>query len=225
MKKLFIFILMVKMFCLGLFAQGQSTEEYSTPIKRIYRVALGGGYAYRLGKIDKTGSKWIDDFTKKLRHGYHLEASGQLFFARNMGIGINAVYIKQNEAEPEIKIPSVVGYTTFKLNETTQYFYIGPSFVLHSNLKKIICYAETGAGLLIFHDSGEYMEYKANLTRPTVGFHLGFSPEYQLSSQVGIGLKLSITAGFIRTSFYGMDRKVHNVSNASVGAFISFRTK
>ncbi|MDR2916900.1 MAG: hypothetical protein LBV74_19065, partial [Tannerella sp.] len=189
------------------------------------RFTLGGGYAYRLGKIEKTGNAYIDDFTKKLRHGFNLDASGQLFFTKNIGVGINAIYIRLHAVEPDKIIPSITGYTTIKMNETTQFFYLGPSFVASTRLSKIMCYGEGGAGLLVFHDSGEVIRINASITKPTVGFHLGFSPEYRFSSQFGIGLKLSMTAGFIRTSFYGTDEERLNVSNLNIGTFISFRTR
>ena len=223
MKKLLILILASVLCCINLIAQENSVHAIRP--KKIYRFTLGGGYAYHLGKIEKTENEWIDDFAKRLRHGFDVNASGQLFLNKNMGVGMNMIYIRQHESEPDKVIPTTTGYTTFKFKETTQFFYIGPSFVVSSNPNRMMCYAEAGAGLLIFDDSGEIYNIKANFTRPTVGFHLGFSPEYRFSSRFGVGLKLAVTAGFIYTSFYGTDEKLRNVSNLSMGAFISFRTK
>ncbi len=223
MKKLLILFLLTKIFCVYL--TGQDAEGYLIRTNKNLRFTIGGGYAYRLGKIEKTGNADIDDFAKKIRHGFNLDASGQLFFTGNIGVGINAVYIRQHASEPDKIIPSMIGYTTIKMNETTQFFYLGPSFVASTRLSKIMCYGEVGAGLLIFHDSGEVMQVNASITKPTVGFHIVFSPEYRLSPQLGVGLKLSMTAGFIRTSFYGTDEKNQNVSNLSIGTFISFRTR
>lgn len=223
MKKLPVLILMTALFCVNLIAQNNG-DNVARPTKS-YRFTLGSGYAYRLGKMEKTGDKVTDDLAKKLRHGFDLNASGQLFFNRNIGIGINAIYIRQHESGPERVIPMLTGFTSLELKETTQFFYLGPSFVVSSNPNKIVYYAEAGAGLLVFDDAGDIYGIKFDLTRPTVGFHLGVSPEYRFSSQFGLGLKLSLTAGFIYTSFYGTDEKLRNVSNLNIGAFISFRTK
>lgn len=221
MKRILFFICLAAFFCLNLFAQNANETN---PLN--YRFTLGGGYAYRLGKIEKTNYDSLEDFAKRLRSGFNLEASGQLFFRNNIGIGLNAIYIRQHESEPDKLVPTATGSKIIRLRETTQFFYLGPAFVAQSKLNKIMFNGELGAGLLVFKDSGEIWDIvKADLTRSTVGLHLGFSPEYRISSQLGIGLKLSMTTGFIRTSFYGGKEKTWNISNASIGTFISFRTR
>lgn len=223
MKKILVLTCFAAIFCVNIMAQ-EANESPLQP-KKTYRFTLGGGYAHRLGKMEKTGLAEIDDFSKKLRHGFNLEAAGQLFFNENIGIGLNAIYIRQHESEPDRVIPTSTGFQTIKLRETTQFFYVGPAFVARTQPNKFRVYGEAGIGLLVFNDSGEVWDFEADLTRPTVGFHLGISPEYRISSQLGIGLKLALTSGFIRTSFYGGKEKTWNVSNLSIGTFISFRTK
>ena len=219
-EKILSVVLLSCVFCVNLISQ--VINDYSIQQKNDFRFTLGGGYAYRLGKIEKTDE--YESF-KKLHHGFNMEISAQKFYKSTIGFGFNSVYIKQHMSEPDIYFPSTIGSSVFKVNETIQFFYIGPSFVISTNPDKITYYGEIGAGLLLFNDVGEYYIFKGSITRPTVGVHTGFSAEYKISSMLGIGLKLSMTAGLIRTSFYEERKKTYNVSNATIGAFISFRTK
>jgi len=202
----------------------QNANELPIKEKKDFRFTLGGGYSYRLGKLQKTDNRGRD-FGKDMRHGFNVESSGQLFFNENYGIGMNAIYMRQQEARPDISLPGIIGIYRYKLRETTQFFYVGPAFAARVREKKLSLYAEAGAGLLVFDDRGDIDLNKVKLTHATVGVHIGISPEYRLSSHLGVGLKLSVTTGFMRTSYYGYKTKTWNLSNASMGAFISFRSK
>ena len=218
--KILFVVLLSCVFCVNLISQ--VINDYSIQQKNDFRFTLGGGYAYHLGKIEKMNEY---EFLKKLRHGFNLEISAQKFYKSTIGFGFNTIYIKQHMSEPDKYIPTTIGFDVLKTNETTQFFYIGPSFVISTNPDKITYYGEIGAGLLLFSDVGEYYIFKGSITRPTVGVHTGFSAEYKISSMLGFGLMVSMTAGLIRTSFYEERKKTYNVSNATIGAFISFRTK
>ena len=224
MKHILIFILFTQVFCVNLVAQ--KSEEVSVRAKNEFRFTLGGGYAYRLGILLKTGDDHIDELSQKLRHGFNLDASGQMYFTPHIGIGLNAIYVRQHEYDEGKTIPTMTGYATMDyFKETTEFFYIGPSFAIKTRANKINCYGEVGFGLLIFHDWGKVLETSGDIIRPTTGLHWSFSPEYRFSSHFGMGLKLSVTAGFVRVPFSETENKKQNASNLNIGWFISFQTK
>ena len=80
---------------LAALAQEQTSREgeYQAPQGyKDFRFSVGGGYAFRLGKIEKTGDTNIDDFNKQFRHGFNVDADAQYFFKEGWGLGVNANY-------------------------------------------------------------------------------------------------------------------------------------
>ena len=71
-------------------ASSKETEDQPFSSYKDFRVAVGGGYAYRLGKIEETSDPEIDDMNKKLRNGFVIDAEAQYFFRESWGIGLNA---------------------------------------------------------------------------------------------------------------------------------------
>lgn len=202
---------------------GKTSNPDDDKPERNFRMTLGGGYAYRLGKIDKTGNKEIDDLTKKLRSGYALDIEAQYFFQKHWGIALNANYVKQSKkASGAIDIPNqgtVTGYEEFN-----KFIYVGPSFVTRFENDKFGFYAGLGYGPIFWTNEGEAdsPRIKAKLNKTAFGSYLGVSGEYRINPQLGVGLKVALTAGSVK--YPGYDEK-QNISNLLITGFISFRTK
>ncbi len=82
--------------------------EYQKPESyKDFRIAIGGGYAFRLGKIEKTGDPGIDDLNKQLRHGFNIDADAQYFFKESWGLGLNANYCVSSTSGSNISLPDM----------------------------------------------------------------------------------------------------------------------
>jgi len=199
-------------------------KDSETRLEKVqnFRMTLGGGYAYRVGKIDKMGDKKLDDFASSLRNGFNIDADFQYFFQESWGIGLNANFIKESKTESgELNIPSVgsvSGYT-----ESNQFIYVGPSFVYRYEKNNFGFYMGAGFGPLFYKNTGKISNLEASLSKTTFGSYFGISGEYRFSQSIGAGLKLAGTAGSVKIKELGDDRQ--NVSNLMVTAFISFRSK
>jgi hypothetical protein len=62
---------------------GKNINSAARP-EQNFRLALGGGYGYRLGKIEKTGDQKLDDFSRGLRGGYNLDLEMQYFIKNSI---------------------------------------------------------------------------------------------------------------------------------------------
>ena len=193
--------------------QREAVQPYynSTDFDR-FRLAVGGGYSYRLGERQKSSSYEIDQALKDLMHGFNIDADIQFFFNESMGIGVTTNYLQ----------------TSTSLYKTKQTFwYVGPSYVSKSDIGTSFSFFwNIGLGALFFKESSKN-DY--NYTKTAFAMNTGISGEYRINRNFGVGLKLSATYGTIGSINYGgysydLDER-QNVSNLSLTGFISFRSK
>lgn len=201
--------------------------EYQTPGSyKDFRFAIGGGYAYRLGKIDKTGDSKLDEMSKKLRHGYTVDADGQYFFKESWGLGLNANFCSASTSGDNINIPGTEQAVNYK--ETQNFIYVGASFVGRTEFEKFLLVSNVGVGPLFFNTDINMNGVSLNGSKTTFGLNAGIAGEYKVNSKTGVGLKLSYVMGSIENlNVEGQNVKSEekiSVSNLMATIFISFRS-
>lgn len=211
------------------FAQEQTSYEveYQTaPRYKDFRFSVGGGYAFRLGKVEKTGDTKIDDLNKKLRHGYTLDADAQYFFKESWGLGLNVNFCSSSTSGNNIDFPDDVYANSYK--ESQNVLFAGPSFAGRSETDKFLLVSSFAVGPMFYMDrmtiDGRVIDGKAT----TVGFNAGVAGEYKLNAKTGIGLKLSYTLGTINSiNLEGQNveyKEPASISNLMATVFVSFRS-
>ncbi len=201
--------------------------EYQTPGNyKDFRFAIGGGYAYRLGEIDKTGDSKLDEMSKKLRHGYTVDADGQYFFKESWGLGLNANFCSASTSGDNINIPGTEQAVNYK--ETQNFIYVGASFVGRTEFEKFLLVSNVGVGPLFFNTDMNMSGVNVNGSKTTFGLNAGIAGEYKVNSKTGVGLKLSYVMGSIENlNVEGQNVKSEekiSVSNLMATIFISFRS-
>ncbi len=201
--------------------------EYQTLNKyKDFRIAIGGGYAFRLGKFEKTGISAIDDMNRQLRHGFTIDADAQYFFKETWGLGLNVNYCSANTSGKNVPISGIGQYAN--IEETQSFLFVGPSYVARNEGEKFLLLTYIGGGPIFFNTEMNINGQKFNGNKTTIGITAGIGGEYKVSSKIGIGAKLSYVMGSI--SGINMEGQTVNsyekisVSNLTATAFISFRT-
>lgn len=233
MKRIYLMIGMTA-FCLAAFltsaAAQQATPyevEYQTaPKYKEFRFAIGGGYAYRLGEEEKAGDAALDAMSKKLRHGFTVDADAQYFFKETWGLGLNANFCSASTSGENVKLPDVDN--AMNLKEVQNIIYIGPSFVGRNESEKFMLITNIGLGPIFFNTDMNFSGQSLVGKQTTLGVNAGIAGEYKLNGKTGVGLKLSYVMGTINSiNIEGQkiqkEQKV-SVSNLMVTAFISFRS-
>ncbi len=201
--------------------------EYASPQNyKDFRFSVGGGYAFRLGKIQKTGDSKLDDMSKKLRHGFTIDADAQYFFKEGWGLGFNANFCSSPTSGKNIDIPDFG--TVNKYKESQNILFVGPSFVGRIESSKFLLLSSFAVGPLFYKDKMDLDGRKGSMHATTFGFNAGLAGEYKLNDKTGVGVKLSYTLGTINSLKSGgqtakLDETM-NISNLMATAFISFRT-
>ena len=224
---------MATLFCLPVFSQindatPQREVEYQQDYKyRDFRFAIGGGYAYRVGTVEKTSDRIIDDMNKKLQHGFTIDTDVQYFFKETWGLGLNANMSSFSTSGSGFTIPDVEG-TVHSYDETQRIIYVGPSFATRLETDKFLLLATIGLGPIFYADNMTINGIEVNGTKTTFGTNISLSGEYKMKNKMGIGLKLSSTGGSIDSmNFQGQkfdSDEAISLANIGVSIFLSFRS-
>lgn len=234
MKQTFLIISIVAFFLVAAFgsANAQQTTDHEVELQPVsvykdFRFAIGGGYAYRLGKLQKTGDAGLDDISKKLRHGFNIDAEAQYFFKETWGLGLNANMCIANSSGQNVNLPDL---PNVNLKTTQNMIFVGPSFVTRQETNKFMLISNIGFGPLFFTEDNSISGVNVVAKQTTLGMNVGITGEYKINQKTGIGLKLSYVMGTISSvNIEGQkvsmdDNSQFSVSNLMATLFISFRS-
>ena len=233
MKRIYFIALAATIICVSAISSVTAQQatayevEYQTPESyKDFRFAIGGGYAYRLGKTEKTGNTALDDMNKKLRHGFAVDADAQYFLKETWGLGLNANYCSASTSGNNITISGIDQSVNYK--ETQSFLYFGPSLVGRKESAKFLLISNFGVGALFFNSDMNLSGRNLTGKKTTLGINTGVAGEYKVSSRTGIGLKLSYVMGTIDSiNVEGQNVKSEekiSVSNLMATVFVSFRS-
>ncbi|MDD2476490.1 MAG: outer membrane beta-barrel protein [Dysgonamonadaceae bacterium] len=228
-----VILAVTTLFCLPAFSQItdatlQHAVEYQEDIKyKDFRFAVGGGYAYRVGTVERTNDQVIDDMNKKLRNGFTIDADAQYFFKRTWGLGLNANMSSFSTSGSGFTIPDFDGPIR-SYDETKRIIYIGPTYALRHETDKFLLIGTIGLGPIFYADNMTINGVEVNGTQTGLGTNISLAGEYKMSNTLGLGIKLSSTGGSIESlTINGQNVKADQViglSNIGVSLYLSFRS-
>jgi hypothetical protein len=201
--------------------------------KTAFRMYAGGGWARGLGTVLKTNDVTLDQLTNDLLNGYSLEANAEYYFnwkskdALNFAVALNLNYINHQATGFDVNLPDLGNVKRYEESQTT--FYIGPGFVMRYDLADWIFSLSAGYGAVFFsnHINTDRLEMRAITT--VFGSTIGIGADYKISSNLGIGVKLSATGGtYDSLKVGGAKVKLEEKMSASswmISGILSFRTK
>lgn len=198
----------------------------NNPVYKDFRMSIGGGYAYRLGKVAKTGDRTIDDMSNDLKTGFSIDGDMQYFFKESWGLGLNVHYIKSTTSGIDVSIPNYGFVNLYEESQNT--IFVGPAFVTRNETDAFLFVSTIGLGPLFFIDDmtadGVLIRGKAT----TLGMSVSLSGEYKINERIGAGLKLALVAGSTKSlTVHGQKTEFEeamSLSSLSIGAFLSFRS-
>ena len=169
-----------------------------------FRVAIDGGWQYRLAKIASGLDPYWKEHYTKMRPGFHYDIQAACFFVENHGIEV--LFSQQffgNKLRDMFLVDDAGNVVAVGiLNEKITFNYVGANYIVRFfNAKKKNCFLMTvGLGYLgyvdkLFFNNEEYGE----ITAATVGVNLGLGYDIAISKYFSIGFKASLMSGSFRT--------------------------
>lgn len=161
-----------------------------------WRFSAQGGYAYRVGKIDKSQDAVVVDHIKNLKHGITYGADATWFFMESLGVGLKYNSLKVCSSEQVTVTYDDGTQTSGLLEDNINIWFFGPMAsyrVLSRNMRNAF-FMNVGLG---------YMEYKDRtvLIDPfiikggTIGSLYEFGYDVGLTDKISLGAMLSFVSG------------------------------
>ena len=163
-----------------------------------WRIAVHGGYSYRIGRTDPSASQFVTDYIKKLKHGYSYGAEVTWYFGNTFGLGL--CYDDYHSARSEyVTGTSDEGDSrTGEMSDCIDIRFIGPiaSYRAVSSGNKHYFMFNFGAGYLGYWDKSELFDSLV-LRGDTFGYMAEFSYDYAITRKIAIGVSLSMISGYL----------------------------
>ncbi len=155
-----------------------------------FRLAINGGWSYRLAKAADSNSPEVDEYIKELKSGYSYGADVTLYWSGYSGIGARYdVFRSKNELEDG----------SFLLaSDDISITFIGPYYssrFLMADKKNSLMF-NAGLGYVGYKDKA-YFVSDYELTGVTAGLLLDIGYDIGLSKSIAMGFQLSLIGGIL----------------------------
>jgi hypothetical protein len=161
-----------------------------------FRVALNGGWSYRLAKLSNDIPSDFEEYSKDLKSGYNYGLDLSYYFSEHAGFGLKySDFNSKNEIDIVSTYPD--NSTQYgKMSDNISINFIGPFFssrFLNANKKNSLI-MNIGIGYLGYNNNAVLIsDYK--IKGSTVGFCWDIGYDIGLSENFALGFQFSYTAG------------------------------
>jgi hypothetical protein len=160
-----------------------------------FRVAINGGWGYRIGRLSNNIPADFTAYANKLRSGFHYSLDVSYFFTEHIGAGFNYhAWFSRNKMDGVyIDNPSQYGI----MSDNIAIRFIGPMFytrLLNSNKKNCLL-AYCGIGYLVYRNNAVLIADDYILKGNTVGVLMGIGYDIGISKHFALGFQLSLLSG------------------------------
>ncbi|RBL90667.1 hypothetical protein DF182_29905 [Chitinophaga flava] len=178
---------------MGSYAQKKNYVPY-------FRIAINGGYSYRMGKVASDINGEARNYMKQLKSGFNIGADATYYFNYSFGLGIK--YDRFQSSRSAV-IPVVVEGSNMRTNvmDNISINYIAPTFSVQSfNASRTqYVYINFSVGYLGFHDDGWVYRNKVTLNGATVGVGLGMGYDIRLTRKLFAGGQVDLITGGLKS--------------------------
>lgn len=182
-------------------AAGQGIVTSDTTINthgKSVRLSVQGGYAYRLGKVDKSQGDVMTEHAKSLRHGFTYGADATWYFMDFFGAGVKYNSLHVGNAE-RVTVSYDDGTTASgTMEDKINIWFLGPfaSYRLAGGNTR---------GSLLFNFGVGYMGYKDNATLVdsfmikggTAGLLYEIGYDLALTDKISLGAMMTYASGYL----------------------------
>lgn len=162
-----------------------------------WRLAVQGGYGYRVGKVQESGNEVVDAHLKKLKWGFTSGADVTYHWSDGFGIGL-----KYNDMHSAAKDAVTVTYEGSEpesgmFNDIVDIRFIGAvvSSRSVSNSGKGIFFLDYGAGYLGYVNNGRLIAQESVIKGGTLGACMDIGYDYRLMNNLYLGATLTSVYG------------------------------
>ncbi len=162
-----------------------------------FRLAINGGFGYRIGVIPDDISPEFKDYIKELKTGYVYSGDLSYFITKYIGFGLKYNFFNASNSMDDIYIEDMFGNRRYgKMSDDISITFIGPTFTtrfIKANKNDAII-LNVGVGYLGYNNDLVIID-KYNISGSSMGLTFDFGYDIALSSDLALGIQLSIISG------------------------------
>jgi hypothetical protein len=162
-----------------------------------FRLALNGGYSYRIAPVSEDFDDWQKDYIQGLKKGYHLSIDASYFFSEYLGFGIKYSLNSSSNSLDNVTATFADGSVfTGTMSDDITIRYKALTFLsrLHQNSTNNTFILGLSIGSLSYLDESIFKN-KLTYTGNTIGLGLDISYDRYLNKNLAIGFQLSTLSG------------------------------
>ncbi|HOS16887.1 MAG TPA: hypothetical protein PKX15_07765 [Bacteroidales bacterium] len=165
-----------------------------------FRIAINGGFTYRLAPIANNLSYEMKQYLRKLKIGYHYGTDVSFFFSEHLGCGLKFTNFRSKNQINNAYVVLEDGSVLYgKVSDDISIYFVGPFFTsrfLHAKKRNALM-LNFGIGYVRYVDNAVLI-YDYRIKGQTLGFCWDVGYEIGLTKNIALGLQLScVTATLI----------------------------
>lgn len=212
MKKMFLIAAMLLTFFSASAQNIVTSDTNVTSTLPSWRISVQGGYAYRLGKIDKSQDEVLVEHAKKLKSGFCYGADATWYFMNSLGAGIKYSNVSVANSE-DVTITYEDGNIEYgEIADDVNIWFLGPMVSYRSvseNLRHTLV-MNIGIGYMGYKDESVVID-PFTIKGNTLGYVYELGYDYSISEKMSLGATLSYVSGNLmsyQTNYDGSWEKV-----------------
>ena len=162
-----------------------------------FRIAVNGGWSYRLAKIAGNNEPEIQQYQKELKSGYNFGADLTYFISETFGVGFKYSNFKSTNSMDDIYLTFPNGYTEYgKMSDNISINFIGPFFstrFMNAN-KKNAFLLNFGIGYMGYNNEAVLIS-NYSFKGSTLGISWDAGYDIGLTENLSLGVQFSFLQG------------------------------
>lgn len=162
-----------------------------------FRVAISGGWSYRIGKVSESVPSDFEQYIRDLKSGYHYGLDLSYYFSEQLGVGLKYNKYKSKNSADHIYVDQPDGTTQLgKMSDDISIHFIGPmlSMRLMDADKKNSFLMNVGMGHMDYKDAAVLIS-DFTIKGSTLGLCWDFGYDIGISENLVMGCQLSLMIG------------------------------
>ncbi len=200
MKRLF-FIAAALLVALTVSAQ-EIVSSDTTVNNRIpsWRIGIQGGYAYRLGRVDKSMDQVLVDHTEKMKNGFGFSADATWYFMQSLGVGVKYDAHFASNGEYVTVTYDDGTQESGQMKENVNVWFLGP-MVSYRALSRNMRHAfimNLGAGYIGYKDNMMLID-PFIIKGASAGYLYELGYDFNISKNIAVGAMLTMISGSLHS--------------------------
>lgn len=163
----------------------------------VFRLAVHGGFASRLGKVQDADLK---DYMKDLKKGMNYGFDASFFISESVGFGIKyQAFNSSNSLSNVIMDHDGDGITsTGTISDNIAITFIGPTYTTRLASSRENAFISTfGLGYIGYKDNAKVFNYPTEITGSSLGLALDLGYDFKISKNLFFGVQCSYISGVL----------------------------